>query len=73
MSKKVFDVKRVLELYEKYGTITSTAMRSGYSTGKVKKILLENGVELKKYIPPRWNIKQGPNTKILNLNIEEIR
>ena len=59
MSKKVYDVANILYLYEKYKTIADTAMRSGYSTGTVKKILVENGVELKKYIPPRWNIKRA--------------
>lgn len=70
MARKIFDEAKVLRLYEKYGTVNGVAMRSCYSTGTVKKILLENGVELKKYIPPRWNINQGSNTKLLNLNIE---
>jgi hypothetical protein len=72
MNKKVYDVANVLYLYEKYKTITDTAMRSGYGKGTIKKILVENGVELKKYIPPRWNINQGSNSKLLNLNMKEI-
>ena len=68
--KKVYDIANVLYLYKKYKTLTSVAMRSGYSAGTVKRILLENGVELQKYIPPRWDIKQGPNVRIINSNNE---
>lgn len=57
MYKKTFDVDKILQLYEKYGTLNGVAMRTGYSPASIKKILLKNGVELKKYIPPRWNIK----------------
>jgi hypothetical protein len=59
MAKKIFDTANVLYLYEKYGTFRGVAMRTGYSTITIKNILLENGVELKKYTPARWNIKQN--------------
>lgn len=58
MGKKIYDVDKVVQLYEKYGTLSGVSMRTGYATGTVKKILQEQGVELKKYIPPRWNIKE---------------
>lgn len=58
MSKKIFDVDKVLYLYEKYGTLAAVHMRLGYAPTTIKKILLENKVELKKYVPARWDIKQ---------------
>ena len=58
MAKKVFDVAKVLYLYEKYGTLQGVAMRLGYSTITIKRILSENKVELKKHKVAGWNIKQ---------------
>jgi len=57
MAKKIYDTEKVLYLYEKYGTLTAVHMRLGYAPPTIKKILLENGVELKKHIPVRWDIK----------------
>jgi len=57
MTKKVYDIEKVLYLYEKYGTLAAVHMRLGYASTTIKRILLENEVELKKYIPPRWDIK----------------
>ncbi|MCB2300447.1 hypothetical protein [Clostridium tagluense] len=58
MAKKIYDVTKVLYLYEKYGTLTAVHMRLGYAPSSIKKILAENGVELKKYVPARWDINQ---------------
>jgi len=58
MAKKIFDEVKVLYLYEKYGTLQGVSMRLGYSTITIKRILSENGVELKKYKAARWDIKQ---------------
>lgn len=57
MSKN-YDVDKVKYLYEKYGSLQGVSMRTGYAPGTVKKILQEQGIELKKYVPPRWNIKE---------------
>ncbi|MBU3155155.1 hypothetical protein [Clostridium estertheticum] len=53
MAKKVYDTEKILYLYEKYGTLTAVHMRLGYAPTTIKKILLENEVELKKYVPER--------------------
>ena len=73
MMYKNYDVANVLYLYEKYKTVKSTALRSGYSVTTVKTILLQNEVEFNIYVPVRWNSNQGSQSKYLNLNIEEIR
>lgn len=54
---KVYDVDKILKLYKKYETVNAVALRTGYGAGTVKRILLENNVELKKYTPERWNFK----------------
>ena len=56
MAKKIYDTEKVVYLYEKYGSLTDVRMRLGYSPNIIKKILLENGVEIKKYVPKRWDI-----------------
>ena len=58
MAKKIFDVDRVLYLYDKYKTLNGVTMRTGYASTTVKRILLENEVEIKRHIPTRWDIKQ---------------
>jgi DNA invertase Pin-like site-specific DNA recombinase len=59
MSKKLFiDKENVIRLYKKYGTLSAVAMRTGHGSLTVKKILVENGIELNKYVPPRWNYKE---------------
>jgi len=57
MAKKVYDTEKVVYLYKKYGSLTAVHMRLGYAPGTIKKILAENGVELKKYTAARWDIK----------------
>lgn len=69
MAKKIYDVEKVLYLYEKYGTLIAVHMRLGYAPGSIKRILAENGVELKKYVPVSWDIKQRFQN---NLNMKEI-
>jgi len=63
MPKKIYDTEKILYLYKKYGTIQSVQMRLGYAPATIKKLLLENGVELKKHIPVRWDIKQNLKNK----------
>jgi len=58
MAKKIYDIEKILYLYEKYGTLTAVHIRLGYAPESIKKILAENGVELKKYVPAGWDIKQ---------------
>ena len=55
--EKVYDVNKVLYLYKKYGTLAAVHMRLGYASKTIKRILAENGVELQKYVPKRWDIK----------------
>jgi hypothetical protein len=50
------DKDRVVELYAKFGTINRTVLSAGCSAAKVKEILIERGVEIKPYIPKRFNI-----------------
>ena len=58
MAKKIYDIKKVLYFYEKYGTLAAVHMRLGYASCTIKKILQENGVVVKKYVPDRWDINQ---------------
>ena len=58
MAKKVYDLDKILYLYKKYGTLQAVQMRLGYAPTTIKRLLLENGVELKKHVPVRWDIKQ---------------
>ena len=53
---KQYDIDNIIYLYEKYGTITAVAIRTGHANKTIKKILQENDVGLKPYIPPRFNI-----------------
>ncbi|WP_026884301.1 hypothetical protein [Clostridium akagii] len=57
--KKQYDVEKIKQLYEKYGTLNGVAIRIGCASGTVKKILEENNVEIKKYVAPRWNFKKN--------------
>lgn len=50
------DEKRVMQLYEKFGTLSRVALSCSSSPETVKKILIKNGVEIKKYKPKRFNI-----------------
>lgn len=57
MGKKLnIDINRAKELYEKYGTLTRAALSVGCSATTLKRLLIENGVEIKPYVPKRWNI-----------------
>lgn len=58
MSKKFIDKEKIISLYRKYGTLNAVAMRTGHASLTVKKILVENGIEINKYVPVRWNYKE---------------
>lgn len=55
---KMIDKNRAIELYEKYGSMNRAALSLGCSPAKLKQILVENGIKIKKYKAPRWNIKR---------------
>ena len=57
MAKKVYDIEKILYLYAKYKSIRAVNMRLGYAPATIKKLLSANGVELIKYVPVRWDIK----------------
>ncbi len=50
------DVKKAIELYNKYKSMNRAALSFGCSATKFKKILVENGVEIKKHKPPKLNM-----------------
>lgn len=56
--EKVYDIEKILYLYEKYGTLNAVRMRTGYGSKKIKEILIGRGIELNKYIPERWDFKE---------------
>ena len=58
MVKKVYDITEMKRLYKKYGTLRDVSMRMGCASCTVKKILIENGVTIKKYVPTTWDIKE---------------
>ncbi|GKU24494.1 hypothetical protein [Clostridium folliculivorans] len=55
--EKVYDIEKILFLYQKYGSLNAVRMRTGYGSQKIKEILIGRGIELKKYIPERWDFK----------------
>ena len=55
--KKIYDVAKILTLYKKYGNLNAVYLRTGTSPTAIKKILIENNVEIKKYVATRWSIK----------------
>jgi hypothetical protein len=56
--RKQYDVEKIKYLYEKYGTLKDVAIRIGCAPETAKKLLKENNIEIKKYIPPRFNFKE---------------
>lgn len=53
---KYIDVNRAIELYKKYGSLNRAALSMGCSPWKLKNVLVENGIKIKSYVAPRWNI-----------------
>jgi intein-encoded DNA endonuclease-like protein len=60
-SKMKLDKKRVMAMYDKYGTLVSTALRLNCSPSKLKKFLQENDIPIKEYKPKPFNYNT-PNT-----------
>jgi hypothetical protein len=58
MGKKTpeIDKDNVVRLYEKFGTMSRTALSAGCDHKKVKQILIEKGIEIKPYVPERLHI-----------------
>ena len=52
------DVNRATELYEKYGSMNRAALSLWCSPVKLKQVLVENGIEIKKYKAARWDINR---------------
>ena len=57
MKNKIYDEDRIVELYKKYGSYNRAALSAGCSPGKVKSVILGKGIEVKEYVPARFNIK----------------
>lgn len=64
MKRKIIDVDRVLELYKKYGSVNAVIMRTGHGASTIKKILSQNGVEIKKHKPQHWDFKGRPASRV---------
>ena len=58
MRKVVVDVNRAIELYDKYGSINRAALSVGCSPIHLKKIFIENNVQIKQPKAVRFNIKK---------------
>ncbi|AGK97377.1 hypothetical protein [Clostridium pasteurianum] len=57
MGKRLnIQIDRAKELYEKYGTLARAALSLGCSPTTLKRLLIENGVEIKPYVAKRWNV-----------------
>jgi len=63
MRTKTIDIDRAIELYEKYGSMNRAALSLDCSGPYLKKVLVANGIEIKKYKAARWDIKFGTITK----------
>jgi len=63
MRTKTIDINRAIELYDKYGSMSRAALSLGCSGPYLKKMLVKNGVEIKKYKPARWDIRYGTIAK----------
>ncbi|MFT5872798.1 MAG: hypothetical protein ACI8WT_001735 [Clostridium sp.] len=57
--EKIIDINRAIELYKKYGSMNRAALSLDCSAIKLKQVLVENGIEIKKYKPAKWDIKFG--------------
>ena len=55
--RKIIDVHRAVELYDKYGSLNRAALSLDCSPTTLKKLLVNNGIELKKHKPHRWNMQ----------------
>lgn len=49
------DDKKIINLYKKYGTINQVRMRTGKDYRTIRKILKENGVEIKQTPKPHYD------------------
>lgn len=48
MAKKIIDKNRAIQLYEKYDSMNRAVLSLGCSHAKLKQILAENGIGIKK-------------------------
>lgn len=57
MARKAIEIDkdRVVQLYEKYGTMNDVAIRMSCTAIKVKGILVEKGIEIKQHDRSEWN------------------
>lgn len=62
--RKIIDLHRAIELYNKFGSLNRTALSLDCSPTTLKKLLIDNGIELKKYKPAKLNMKYS--NKCLN-------
>lgn len=62
--KSNIDVDKILNLYKKYGSVNAVIMRTGHGASTIKKILIENGVEIRKYKHQPWDYKRRLASRI---------
>mgnify|MGYP000856603221 CR=1 FL=1 len=53
---KIIDIDRATYLYDKYKSINRAALSLGCSPTTLKKVFVNNGIELKKSKPTAWSI-----------------
>lgn len=51
------DTKRAIELYKQYGSVNKAAMKIGCCAKTLRKILVENNIEINKPKSNRWGAK----------------
>lgn len=54
--KNNIDEQRAIELYKKYGSLNRASLSLGCGPAKLKKILTEHSIEIKRPAPVRFNI-----------------
>ncbi|MDD3224739.1 MAG: hypothetical protein PHX70_08600 [Clostridium sp.] len=52
--------QKIINLYEKYGTINQVVMRTGNAYPTIKKVLRENQIAIKPFPKPRYDYNKVP-------------
>jgi len=61
--KSIIDIDKAIKLYQKYQSMNRAALSLGCSGPSLKKVLVENGVEIIKYKAAGWDVKFGTIAK----------
>lgn len=54
---KIIDIDRAIYLYNKYKSLNRVALSLDCSPNTLKKVFINNGIELKKRNIPKWTMK----------------